>query len=527
MGDFDYIIVGAGSAGCVLANRLTANKRHSVLLLEAGPEDRNPWIHIPLGAGKLRAHTGVNWCFETVPEATMANRRLPIPRGRVLGGSSSINGMVYVRGQQQDYDGWAQLGCRGWAWDDVLPYFKRSEDNARGASSFHGAGGQLRVSDVAERHEVCDAIIDACTALGIPYNEDINGPTQEGIGYLQATIHGGRRQSTATAFLKPVRGRPNLAVRTGAHADKVVFNGTRAAGVQYRTGSIRETATARREVILAAGAIGSPHLLELSGIGDPHRLRDLDIAVVQANPGVGEKLQDHFLTGSSWRLRGTRTVNERTHGLRAAAEGVRYALSRSGVLALPIALATAFVRALPGADLPDVQLQIMPMSFDGVRSQVLNDFPGVTIWMCILRPESRGSVHAVSADPTVAPAIWQNQLATEKDCTLAVAGLELGRTIMAYRTLERYREAEIKPGPDANLLTYARTQGGTCYHPVGTCRMGTDPHAVTDPALKVRGVAGLRVVDASIMPRIVSGNTNAPVIMIAEKASDMILADAA
>ena len=502
-----------------------------MLLLEAGPQDRNPWIHVPLGAGKLRAHPKVNWCFETVPEPTMNDRRLPIPRGKVLGGSSSINGMLYIRGQSQDYDTWAQLGCRGWSWTDVLPYFMKSEDNARGANEHHGVGGPLHVSDVAARHEVCDAVLDACEGVGIPRNDDVNGAVQEGAGYFQATIRNGRRQSTATAFLKPARSRPNLTVVTGAQADRVTIEDGRAVGVAYRTPAGPQAARAGREVILAAGAIGSPHILELSGVGDPGRLQNLGITPTHDAPQVGQNLQDHFNIGMRWRLRGTRSVNERTHGLRALAEGLRYLARRDGVLALPVALTTAFARALPGADLPDTQYQMMPLSFDGPRSQVLDAFPGLTIWSCPLRPESRGSVHAVSADPAAPPAIHQNQLATEKDRRLVVAGLALARKIIEHPALARFRDQELGPSVEARdddgLLGFARQHGATCYHPVGTCRMGADAASVVDPALRVRGLRGLRVVDASIMPTIVSGNTNAPVIMIAEKAADLILRDAA
>lgn len=531
MKTFDYIVIGAGSAGCVIAARLSENGRHSVLLLEAGPEDSNPWIHVPLGVGKLKNNAGVNWNFDTVEEPTCAGRKLPTPRGRVLGGSSSINGMIYVRGHARDFDGWAQMGCRGWSYEDVLPYFRKSEDNERGADRYHGKGGPLRVVDVPERNALCDAIIAAAGQAGLKRNPDINGADQEGIDYLQATIRNGRRASTAAAFLQEARRRPNLTVVTGAYVSGIDMEGRRAVGVRYATAAGPASARAGREVILSAGAFGSPQLLELSGIGNPQHLAGLGIPVVHGLPAVGENLQDHFTLAMRWKVRNAITFNQRTKGLRAALEGIRYGLTRGGVLANPPALVTGFARVTPGAETPDIQYQIVPLSFDNLRNGALDPFPGITVWVSLMRPESRGNVHAVSRDTRVAPAILQNQLATAGDRATVVAGLRLARRIVAAPAFDHFRAEELSPNAgyvsDDELLDLSRRFGATSYHPVGTCRMGADSEAVVDASLKVNGIAGLRVADASIMPTIVAGNTNAAAIMIGEKAADLILADAA
>ena len=528
MSTYDYIIVGAGSAGCVLANRLSANPKNQVLLLEAGPEDRNYWIHVPLGYGKNVSNPAVNWCLESEPEEYLYGQRYFLPRGKVLGGSSSINGMVYVRGQVEDYDQWAQMGCRGWSYDDVLPYFRKAEHNERGESEIHGVGGPLGVSDVIDKSIIYDAMIEAGQEIGIPYNDDINGRVQEGIGYHQATIRDGKRCSTAVAYLNPAKKRPNLRVEADAQAKHVIFKGKRAVGVAYERKGAPQEARAGTSVILCGGAFASPQLLELSGIGQPGRLKDLGIAVTHELPGVGETLQDHFVVRMRWRIKNAETLNERVHGLRALGEGLKYYLQRKGALTLPTLPIGAFVRTRPELATPDVQFQIFPGSYKAIEDRKLDNEPGVTNGVTMLRLEGRGHVHAKSADPKAQPGIWHNMLATENDRRTTIAGMWMARRMMEAPAMHPYMSFEMTPGPEAQdddaFLEYARHTGASNWHPAGTCKMGTDPMAVVDPSLKVHGLEGLRVVDASVMPNVVCGNTNAPTIMIAEKAADMILA---
>jgi choline dehydrogenase len=526
--EYDYIIVGAGSAGCVLANRLSADPANRVLLLEAGPEDRNFWIHVPLGYGKNVNNPAVNWCLESEPEDYNFGQTYFLPRGKVLGGSSSINGMVYVRGQVEDFDTWAQMGCRGWSYDDVLPYFRKSEDNTRGKSDIHGVGGPLSVSDVQEKSTILEAMIAAGIEAGIPYNEDFNGRVQEGIGYHQATIRNGKRCSTAVAYLKPARGRPNLDVQPEATVKRVLFAGKKAIGVEYLQRGADRDARAGRAVILSGGAFASPQILELSGVGAAQRLRDLGVPVVHDLPGVGENLQDHYVVRMRWRTKNALTYNERVRGLRALREGIDYFLRKRGVLSMPTLPIGAFVRTRPELASPDVQFQIMPGTYTSVQDRKLDADPGVTIGVTMLRLEGRGTVHAKSPDFHAQPSIRHNMLATQGDRQTTIAGMWMARAMMETKAFAPHYDYELTPGKDhdddAAFLDYARREGASNWHPAGTCKMGIDPMAVVDPSLKVRGMDGLYVVDASIMPNVICGNTNAPTIMIAEKAADMILA---
>jgi len=535
--EFDYIVVGAGSAGCVLANRLTADGTTTVLLLEAGGKDTNPMIHIPIGYSKTLKDPSVNWLYETEPDPTSGNRPHVWPRGKVLGGSSSINGLLYVRGQGADYDRWAQLGCTGWSHADVLPYFKRAEGNERLADELHGNDGPLNVSDPRDTHPISDAVIDAGVQAGIPFNNDCNGVSQDGISYFQMTVKNGRRWSTAMAYLRPALARPNLRVEIRAQAERVLLDGKRAVGVRYLQNGISVEAKARREVILAGGAINSPQLLELSGIGDPEVLAAAGVPVVQALKGVGTNLQDHYLVGVQYRLKDCVSVNELSRGWRLVREAVRYATARKGLLTLSAAHIQAYVRTRPGLDGPDVQFHILPATMNVEKLALegkmeLEKLPGLTLAPCQLRPESRGTIHIKTAAPLDRPAIRPNYLADPIDQTTIVEGLKWGRKIAAQAALAPYVAGELMPGSaaasDADLLAYAQQAGSTLYHPVGTAQMGraSDPMTVVDPELRVHGIQNLRVVDASVMPRLVSGNTNAPTVMIAEKASDMIRAAA-
>jgi choline dehydrogenase len=528
---FDYIIVGAGSAGCVLANRLTASGRHRVLLLEAGPNNRHPWLHIPLGYGRMFTNRRYNWCYATEPQAQCDGREIIAPRGKVLGGSSSINGLIYIRGQAEDFNHWRQLGNAGWSFDDVLPYFRKAEDNERGADDLHGVGGPLSVSDARDRYPLTEAYVEAAQQCGYPRNDDFNGPSQEGVGYYQTTSRNGRRSSTAVGYLKPARSRSNLTVVSEALASRVLFEGRRAVGLEYQVGGETRTARTGGEVILSSGAFNSPQLLQLSGVGPAELLRSLGIPVVADMPGVGDQLNDHYAGRLIMRVREPITLNDavRTWGGKIAA-GLRYGLTRRGYLTVGAIVAGCFLRAHPASATPDVQCSIAPYSAENVGGD-LHDFSGTTGICTLLRPESRGWVRIKSADPREAPAIHPNYLATERDRETLVLGVKALRRIFQAPAMARYIESEYDPGPqcatDDEMLDFIRRRGSTTYHPVSTCRMGQDANAVVDERLRVRGFAGLRVIDASIMPAVPSGNTNAASIMIGEKGSDMVLEDAA
>lgn len=528
--EFDYVIVGAGSAGCVLANRLSANGKHSVLLLEAGPKDTNLWIHVPLGYGKLFKEKTVNWMYQTEPEPGLNGRQVFQPRGKVLGGSSSINGLLYVRGQHEDYDRWRQHGNAGWGYDDVLPYFKKAENQQRGGDKYHGADGPLPVSDWRHADPLSEAFVVAAAETGIPTNPDFNGASQEGAGFFQTTTRRGRRASTAFSYLRPAKGRSNLHVETGALAQRLLFEGRRARAVEYRQNGELRAARARKEILVSSGSYNSPQLLQLSGVGPAELLKKHGIDVVLDAPGVGNDLQDHMQVRLIMRCAQPITLNDTlNHPLRRIMAGARYAAFRTGPLTIAAGTSGAFFKTNPRLASPDIQIHFLPFSTDKMGEK-LHSFSGFTASVCQLRPESRGSLRIRSADPTVPPEIRINYLATETDRTAFIDGIRILRKILNAPALKPYVVDEAHPGAkvvsDEDLLDYCRRTGSTVYHPTSTCRMGNDPLAVVDQRLRVRGIEGLRVVDASVMPDLMSGNTNAPTIMIAEKASDMILEDA-
>ena len=530
--EFDYVIAGAGSAGCAIAARLTEDPNVSVCLLEAGGPDKSVLIHAPVGVVAMLPTKINNYAYQTVPQPGLNGRRGYQPRGKTLGGSSSINGHIYNRGQHQDFDTWAQYGNRGWSYADVLPYFRRLERRiGAGEDEFRGRDGSLTVTDIGWRDPLCDAFIAGAVSLGIPRNPDYNGRTQEGVSYAQRTIHNGRRVSAATAFLRPALRRGNLAVRTHAHATGIIFDGRRAVGVRYakggRGGAAREV-RARKEVILSGGAYNSPQLLQLSGVGDPALLGSLGIDLHHALPGVGEGLQDHYAPRSVARVKNIRTINERARGFNLALEAIKWAATRRGILALSPTMVYCFWHSGETAESSDLQLTFTPASYkEGVQGK-LEDEPGMTVASWQQRPESRGYVRCRSNDPFEAPLIQTNYLAAELDRRVVVAGMKLARRLLASQPLSQYYAREDFPGPgvetDDEFLAAATERGTTTFHPGCTCRMGPAdaPWAVVDDRLRVRGLEGLRVVDASIMPRMISANLNASTMMIADKASDFI-----
>jgi choline dehydrogenase len=526
----DFVVIGAGSAGCAVAARLSEDPTTRVLLIEAGGEDRNRWIHIPLGFGKTFADPSVNWCYETEPDPGAGDRRVFWPRGKVLGGSSSINGMVYIRGQAEDFDHWRQLGNAGWSFDDVLPYFRRSEHQIRGADNFHGTGGPLCVSDVA-RHPICEAFIASAMEQGFPRNDDFNGAKQDGVGYHQTTTRNGRRCSTAVGYLRPAMRRANLHVVTEALTEKILLEGRRAVGVTFRRHGQLCTARAKHEVVLCGGAVNSPQLLMLSGIGPQAHLAEFGIPFVHHLPGVGQSLQDHYSAPIKLRCRLPVTVNDvMLSNARKLKAGLEYYMFHRGPLSMISSPAALFARTRPELASPDVKISMSPFSAERPQDG-LHRFSGFTAIAYQLRPESRGEIKLKSPDPFDAPAVHPNYLATETDQKTIVAGLKLIRRLLANSHLQRFIESEFQPGPavesDERLLDYARRRGGTVYHPTSTCKMGSDRLAVVDAELRVHGIGSLRVADASIMPTVVSGNTNAATIMIGEKVADLVRQPAA
>jgi choline dehydrogenase len=530
--EFDYVIAGAGSAGCVLANRLSADPRNRVLLLEAGGRDNWIWFHIPVGYLFAIGNPRADWMFRTQAEAGLNGRALNYPRGRVIGGCSAINAMLYLRGQAADYDGWRQLGLQGWAWDDVLPLFKAQEDHYAGAGAFHGAGGQWRVEEPRSRWEILDAVLDAAEEIGIPRTKDFNTGDNFGAAYFQVNQKRGRRWSAARGFLKPVLNRPNLTLVTGAQVERILFEDKRAVGVRYMRDGQPAEARARGEVILASGAIGSPQILELSGVGRGDVLARHGVAMVHELSGVGENLQDHLQLRPIFKVSNTRTLNVDYQSLwRRAMMGVDYAFRRRGPLAMAPSQLGIFARSSADYATPNVEFHLQPLSLDKF-GEPMHDFGAITVSVCNLRPASRGSVHVASGDFRAAPAIRPNYLSEDEDRRVAVDSIRLARRLCAAKALARFTPEEFRPGvglqSDEELAKAAGDLGTTIFHPVGTAKMGADndPAAVLDARLRVRGIAGLRVADASAMPRITSGNTNSPTMMIAEKAARMILEDA-
>ena len=533
--EFDFIVVGAGSAGCPLANRLSENGRYKVALVEAGGKDSNPWIHIPVGYFKTMGNPKTDWCYKTEPDPGLNGRSIPWPRGKVLGGSSSINGLLYVRGQAEDFDGWRQMGNAGWGWDDVLPYFKKAENWEEGEGTDRGIGGPLNVSPTRLKRDIVDAWIKSAVDAGYKENEDYNNGDQEGVGYFQLTAKNGQRCSSAVAYLKPIRGRSNLKIFTNSQAEKLIFDGKRVAGVTIRQGGPKGKPVdlkANKEVVLASGAIGSPQLLMVSGIGPKDQLKDNSVEVVQELKGVGQNLQDHLQARPVYKVN-VSTINiEIGNLIKQGMIGLQYILSRTGPMTMAASLGTGFLKTREDLATPDIQFHIQPWSADS-PAEGPHKFSAFTSSVLQMRPESAGHLELTSSDMRDYPKIHPNYLATKLDCDTMVEGLRISHKITQHGPLKDIITGQ--HNPDINLdfddydavLDWARSNSTTIYHPTGTCKMGNDPLAVVDERLKVHGVEGIRVADCSIMPIITSGNTNAPAIMIGEKCAAMMLEDAA